>query len=193
MATASPAMADASTKAPISRKKSCASRWRFGIPVASRPGRVSDALTCGTDIAPTILDAAGLQFERPVDGQSLLPLATGNATGRQSLLVETYGHGFGTVELGRAIIKGHYKYVAWQDHDGELYDLEADPYELNNLYHQPAHQSTLAEMETELRRWLRDTGDTDFDQPISDDFRAADNERFQELLKRRARVNHAGD
>ena len=163
-------------------------------PLRIPAGQVSDALTCGTDIAPTILDAAGLQFERPVDGQSLLPLAADDSlSGRESLLVESYGHGFGTIELGRAIIKGQYKYVAWQDHDGELYDLEADPYELTNLYHQPAHQHTVADLKTELRRWLRDTGDTDFDQPISDEFRAADNVRFQELLKRRASVNHASD
>ena len=90
------------------------------------------ALACGTDIAPTILDAAGTAFERPVDGESLLPLATAGGSGRPSLLVETYGHGFGTIEPGRALIMDQYKLIAWQNHEGELYDLEADPYELVN-------------------------------------------------------------
>ena len=105
------------------------------------PGRTTDALACGVDIAPTILDAAGSAFEREVDGESLLPLAVEpDADGRDSLLVETYGHGFGTIELGRAVIKGRYKLIAWQNHESELYDLQSDPYELVNLYAQLAVQ-----------------------------------------------------
>ncbi len=155
-------------------------------------GQISDALTCGTDIAPTILDAAQLQFERPVDGESLLPVARAdNSAARESLLVETYGHGFGTIELGRAIIKGRYKLVAWQNHDWELYDLEADPYELNNIYDHPAFQTAVNELEADLQRWLLDTGDEDFHQPITKEFRALDQEKFQQLLMRRARVNDA--
>lgn len=163
------------------------------LPARIPAGQVSGALSCGTDIAPTILDAAGLQFEDPVDGESLLPLATGARTaGRESLLVETYGHGFGIIELGRAIIKGRYKLVAWQQHENELYDLEADPYELRNLFGAPATAAVEAELQAELKHWLQKTNDRDFNQPISADFRAADQARFQELLRRRARVNDAG-
>ncbi len=170
------------------------------VPLAMRypghiaAGQVSEALACGTDIAPTILDAAGLQFERPADGESLLPLATDrDAQPRQSLMVETYGHGFGTIELGRAVIKGACKLIAWQNHESEFYDLAADPYELRNLYNEPDRQATVRELEEELRAWLRKTGDRDFGQPISDEFRALDEQRFQELLKRRARVNDAAE
>ena len=168
------------------------------VPLAMRyPGRIaagqaSTALACGTDIAPTILDAAGTAFERAVDGESLLPLAAGlSADCRESLMVETYGHGFGTIELGRAIISDRYKLIAWQDHRDECYDLEADPFELNNLRESPDHQDTVAELRADLARWLRDTGDRDFGRPVSDAFRAADQQRFQELLGRRARVNNA--
>ena len=157
-----------------------------------RAGQISDALVCGIDVAPTILDAAGTRFERPVDGESLLPMAAGRESmSRSSLLVETYGHGFGTIELGRAIIRDRYKLIAWQNHDGELYDLEADPYELRNLYADPAHREASAEMEADLERWLSDTNDKDFRRPVSDDFRALDRTRLEELLRRRARVNDA--
>ena len=167
------------------------------VPLAMRhPGRIargqiSQTLTCGTDIAPTILDAAGTAFERPVDGESLLPVATTGGSGRPSLLVETYGHGFGTIEPGRALIKDRYKLIAWQNHEGELYDLEADPYELVNLYQQAAYRSTVLDLEAELDEWLRKTGDQDFGAPISDDFRAADEQKLQELIWRRASVNDA--
>ena len=170
------------------------------VPLALRyPGRIaagqgSDALACGTDIAPTILDAAATEFQRPVDGESLLPIASGcEAAGRSSLLVETYGHGFGAIELGRAIIGERYKLIAWQDHESELYDLEGDPYELRNLYADPARRDAVAELEAELRRWLSATNDSDFRQPVSDEFRALDRQRLEELLRRRARVNDAGE
>ena len=173
------------------------------VPLALRyPGRIaagraSDDLACGIDIAPTILDAAGTGFARPVDGESLLPLACeveeAGADGRSSLLVESYGHGFGAIELARAVIKGRYKLIAYQNHASELYDLESDPYELTNLYTSSRHGDTISEMEAELQSWLDKTGDTDFAQPVSDAFRALDNQKFQELLRRRARVNDAGD
>ena len=168
------------------------------VPLAMRypdqipAGQASDALACGTDIAPTILDAAGLRFERPVDGKSLLPMATGSSSDdRPSLLVETYGHGFGTIELGRAVIKDRYKLIAYQNHDSEFYDLEADPYELNNLFHYAGSKQIVADMEAELGRWLEATGDHDFAQPISDEFRELDKQRMRELMVRRARVNDA--
>ena len=159
-----------------------------------RAGQVSDALVCGTDIAPTILDAAGLRFEQPVDGESLLPLAVGaKSVGRPSLLVETYGHGFGTIELGRAIIKNEFKLIAYQNHDGELYQLDTDPYELNNLFNHPDYQDVVSDLQGELREWLRKTGDTDFAYPITDEFRRLDTMRFRELMERRARGNRVNE
>jgi len=41
----------------------------------------------------------------------------------------------------------------------ELYDLNADPYELTNLAADPAHAEKLAEMQTALDAWIKDTGD----------------------------------
>lgn len=166
------------------------------VPLALRyPGQIpaggsSESLVCGTDIAPTILDTAGLRFEHRVDGESLLPLSSGRSVdGRQSLLVETYGHGFGTIELGRAVIKDQYKLISYQNHAGELYDLAADPYELNNLINDAGNRQIVADMEAELRRWLEATNDRDFYQPVSDEFRELDKQRMGELMARRARVN----
>ena len=159
-----------------------------------RPGQISDSLACGVDIAPTILDAAGMRFERPVDGESLLPLATGSKSkGRSSLLVETYGHGFGTIELGRAVIKGPYKLIIWQNHDSELYDLESDPYELVNLFSHPQYRDIAIELQTDLQAWMERTGDTDFSAPVSAVFRESDYQRLQELMRRRAKVNDASE
>ena len=41
----------------------------------------------------------------------------------------------------------------------ELYDLQADPYEINNLADKPEHQDTMKEMRAALEKWIVDTGD----------------------------------
>ena len=41
----------------------------------------------------------------------------------------------------------------------ELYDLEADPWELRDLAEDPAHATALARMRIELERWMRESGD----------------------------------
>ena len=163
------------------------------VPLAVRlPGVIPAAqesreLVSGVDVVPTLLDAGGIEPGAEMDGRSLLPLASGSAAQwRDSLMVETYGHGFGQIDIGRAIIKGRYKYVNYQNHTGELYDLEADPYELNNLITDPAYEKIVDEMDDELRQWLRRTGDDDFEAPVTEQFVAADRRQFQQLLERRA-------
>ncbi len=48
----------------------------------------------------------------------------------------------------------------------EFYDLEADPYELNNLVNAPAHKSTIDKMRGELLRMMISTND-----PLLDAFK----------------------
>lgn len=105
-----------------------------------------------------------------------------------SLMIETYGHGYGQVEIGRAVIKDNYKYVIFQHGPVELYDLDADPYELHNLAADPAYQGVIETMRAELRRLQQESGDDEFGQPVSEEFLAEDRQRFQELLERRATV-----
>lgn len=79
----------------------------------------------------------------------------------------------------------------------ELYDLRADPYELNNLADDPAHAAVLAEMRGALDRWMKETGDRGPEDPAMYDSdmaeyvgaraaagRDADTRRNIELMKR---------
>jgi len=43
--------------------------------------------------------------------------------------------------------------------DEELYDLETDPWEINNLAGQPQHQATLQRLRGVLERWIEDSHD----------------------------------
>lgn len=156
------------------------------FPGVVEAGQDSEALVSGVDLVPTLLDAAGLDATG-MDGRSLLPLAGGGAgEWRDSLMVETYGHGFGEVDIGRAIVKGPFKYVAYQQHGGELYNLEQDPYELQNLISDPAYTEVVAAMEIELEKWRTQTDDRDFEAPVTEAFLEADREQYEALLARRA-------
>lgn len=108
-----------------------AMNWKNRI----KPGIKSRELVFTCDIPATIVDAAGVSFGNPIDGESLLKLTdTKNSPQwRKELLCETYGHGYGTTIIGRMVTDGRYKYACTEDCLDELYDLEEDPYEKVNL------------------------------------------------------------
>lgn len=127
------------------------------VPLALRfPGRMPAGIRCddlvsGIDLAPTMLDAAGLAFSAPVDGRSLLPRAGGRAgTWREDLLAETSGHGWGNLVDARLVYAGRFKYIMNLGHSDELYDLEADPWELRNLAGDDACIGVVVDMRARL-------------------------------------------
>ncbi len=96
------------------------------------PGAVCDTLVTNMDVAPTILELCGLICERDLDGESLVGVARGERTfARRGLMAEHYGLHERIVQ--RAYYDDHWKLVVQQDGFQELYDLDSDPYELNNL------------------------------------------------------------
>ncbi|MCX7011389.1 MAG: sulfatase-like hydrolase/transferase [Candidatus Sumerlaeota bacterium] len=134
------------------------------IPMAVRwPGRVASGQTSGRlvsnlDVAPTILDAAGLGFGNPIDGASVLPVCMDpSADWRDDLLCETHGHAEDV--LGRLVVTERYKYVHNEGDMDELYDLRNDVYELNNLIDSSAHRDVLADMRERLAKWRERTKD----------------------------------
>jgi arylsulfatase A-like enzyme len=123
------------------------------------PGQKSEKLVSNIDFAPAILDAAGLSFNNPVDGQSFLPLCYGESKiWRDDLMCETHGHFH--IHLGRALITERYKYIYNERNLDELYDLKNDPFELNNLVHDPNHSQKLQDMKIRLERWRTATNDS---------------------------------
>jgi len=56
-------------------------------------------------------------------------------------------------------------YPARKAGDQDLYDLENDPYEQNNLAHDPAHKQRLAELKRRVTQWWRETGGRPLEAP----------------------------
>lgn len=119
------------------------------------PGSTCDAFVSHfLDLGPTFLDAAGASPCPDFQGQSLLPFLCGqpDAPERDWIFSTYHGQQFG-LYTQRMIRDRRFKYV-WNATDtDELYDLETDPWELNNRIGDPE----LAETETGMRRRVHET------------------------------------
>ncbi|MDP8956260.1 MAG: sulfatase-like hydrolase/transferase [Actinomycetota bacterium] len=102
------------------------------------------------DVAPTLLELAGDRSDHAVDGRSLLPLITGRLVKwRKAVLLQNWAH-----LRYEGVRTERWKLIRWTESGHlELYDLERDPYELENLSERRA--STLASMLQLLMRLNR--------------------------------------
>ncbi|NKB68355.1 MAG: sulfatase-like hydrolase/transferase [Candidatus Latescibacteria bacterium] len=108
-------------------------------------GRVSEALVELTDKAPTLLELAGLPVGPRIQGRSLLPLLKGEVDlhqHRDFVRCEYYDAlDLPDNTLATMYRDQRYKLVLYHGHDlGELYDLEEDPEEFENMWDEPEAQ-----------------------------------------------------
>jgi arylsulfatase A-like enzyme len=118
------------------------------------PARSDSHLVANIDLAPTFAELAGATAPSTVDGLSLLPLLKNpNAAWRDAILIEHWpteaGIGSKIPEF-YAVRTADWKYVEYSTGEKELYDLQHDPYELNNLAGQPQSAQTEAELKIKL-------------------------------------------
>ncbi|MBX6313141.1 MAG: sulfatase-like hydrolase/transferase, partial [Isosphaeraceae bacterium] len=184
--------------------------YEFGVhvPLLVRwPGHVkagssTSELISGEDIAPTLLEAAGVPIPEEISGRSFLKLLLGEPfAGRTYVFSERGAHGQGlptnsaAFDLGRCVISKKYKFIYnalwqlpytpvdfasapfWKDlqrrnREGqltpelsriyfaptrpmfELYDLEADPREFQNLAGKPEVATIEHELKAALQEWM---------------------------------------
>jgi len=125
-------------------------------PALVAPGTVRDEMVQIIDLAPTFVELAGTTPTAVLEGRSLTTLLDGSGGDwRDAVFVEYFSD---TVfrrirNMGyRAVRTARYKYVEFTELEGmdELYDLQLDPYELDNLVGHPAAAATLAMMRARL-------------------------------------------
>lgn len=136
----------------------CPELWPAGTAVRS--------VVANIDVAPTILEAAGVKAPASMDGQSFLQLAAGKsdpAKWRQNLLYEYYWEwNFPQTPTVFALRGDKFKLITYHgiwDTD-ELYDIQSDPDEMHNLIRDPRYQKTVRDMRQQLWAILKETGGT---------------------------------
>ncbi|MGL5318358.1 MAG: sulfatase-like hydrolase/transferase [Bacteroidales bacterium] len=125
------------------------------------PGKSPENVVSQTPISlisvtPTIMDAAGVPVPDVVEGKSILTTLTNPDQKPADPVFMEFGRfevdhdGFGAFQPLRAIFDGRYKLSINLMSTDELYDLENDPYEVNNLINDPQ----LAEVRTALHNQI---------------------------------------
>jgi N-acetylglucosamine-6-sulfatase len=126
-----------------------------------KPGSVVDALTLNIDIAPTMLEIAGVPVPSDMQGRSMLALLRGDTSdARKAILMEYFKEQQYPHPTWRAVRTNCWKYIHYPDHDDwdELYDMQADPHEMKNRITDPAAQKQLTGLREELDRQWKATG-----------------------------------
>ncbi|MCO5238440.1 MAG: sulfatase-like hydrolase/transferase [Chitinophagaceae bacterium] len=129
-------------------------------PGVVKPGTQSDQIVInGLDLSATIPQMAGFTFMQGV-GRSLIPLLEGEIPGdwRQYAFSDYNGQQFG-LYVQRMIRNDQLKYI-WNLTDvDELYDLQKDPWEMNNLIADPAYKNALRTLRHALYKDLEERKD----------------------------------
>tara|TARA_B100000749_G_scaffold50053_1_gene36001 strand:- start:221 stop:1840 length:1620 start_codon:yes stop_codon:yes gene_type:complete len=126
-------------------------------PDRAEPG-TSDALSGTIDIAQTILDRANFEPYYGIQGRSLLPEINGSEDqGPGSVLIEQEDQreyfGLKAPIRLRTLVTNRYRLTIYHGNDwGELYDLQSDPSEINNLWDDPQYTLTKLELLETLSR-----------------------------------------
>lgn len=122
-------------------------------PRLGRRGVTLDGPALNIDLAPTLLELAGVARPAGLQGTSLAPVLAGRTGGRRlGFLYEYFHEAPYIVPTLVALRRGHYKLVRYpgQPAWGELFDLAADPGETRNLAHDAASRAVLRMMSRAL-------------------------------------------
>lgn len=133
-------------------------------PGGVKSGTVIDDFAIGQDWSATLLDAAGIKVPEAIQGVSLLPVLKGDKTDwRKSIYYHyyefpqphhVYPH-FGMRNSRYKLMKFYGGIDNW-----ELYDLESDPDEINNLYEDKKEDQLVTALKAELKHLINQYRDT---------------------------------
>ncbi len=134
------------------------------------PGKIAPKSTSSTmvqnlDYAQTFLEAAGIPAPADMQGESLLPLLTGNSESWTRDAVYYHYYEYPAVHMVKrhyAIVTEQYKLVHYyyDVDEWELIDRIKDPQELRNVYGDPSYAPVVAELHRKLEALRKQYGDS---------------------------------
>ena len=152
-------------------------------PGVTDPGSVKNELVSNLDFAETFIEIAGGQVPPNMQGRSLLPILRGETPEdwREGHYYHYYEHPsehavqrhYGITTDQYKLIHFYYEMDTW-----ELYDLEKDPQEMNNIYGDSAYAEIQAELHEQLEALRNQYGDSN-----------ALNQQFIEEYKEKVKKN----
>ena len=118
-----------------------------------KPASVSDGLCLNLDIAPTLLELAGVAIPSAMQGRSMKPLLRGEVPTdwRKS---QFYTYWSGPRHYG--IRTNRYTYVEVKGHPPELFDRQTDPQQFHNIAGNPNNKTLIAKLQEELKRQIKE-------------------------------------
>lgn len=134
--------------------------WGDGL----KTNHVVKEIAANIDIAPTILDIAGVESPEQFEGESLYSLAQGESDSqwRDDLLYEYYWEfNYPSTPTTFALRTDDYKFITYHGlwDTEELYDMRTDPKEMHNLIHDPEYLAVVADLRSKLFARLGDSRD----------------------------------
>lgn len=115
----------------------------------TRRGIIDTRMVLNVDIAPTILDLAGLSIPQTIQGKSLGPILKGSRENLRKEILTEHLWNHPDIPQTEAVRTEKWKYIRYPQHPEfeELYDLQVDSIEKNNL----AFDTRYSEIRAELR------------------------------------------
>jgi len=135
-------------------------------PKEIKPGSVNEDIVLNLDFAPTFLDFAGIDKPEDMQGRSIRPLLRRKTPKdwRKSMYYHYYEYpAVHSVKRHYGVRTDHYKLIHFY-HDideWELYDLQKDTREMNNVFNDPAYADTVKKLKVELQRLRKKYKDTE--------------------------------
>lgn len=127
-----------------------------------QPNSVVEQVVMNVDLAPTFLELAGVNKPAQMQGYSFTGLLKGNTNTwkRDKVFYEYYWESaFPQTPTTFAARSDRYKYIYYNGvwDINELYDLEKDPWEMNNLIRDTAYRKIGLQLKNDLFKWLEET------------------------------------
>ena len=129
-------------------------------PKAIKAGSTSNAISMNVDFAPTFLDFAGVDIPSDIQGASLKPILVNEGKTPADWRKAAYYHYYEypaehSVKRHYGIRTQDFKLIHFYNDidEWEMYDMKADPREMNNVFGKPEY----AEKQKELMQLLRET------------------------------------